>query len=174
MALAAILSKMGMENQVKPLMSFQAVSCCGEPPKAQPGPVEIQPLHLAAVRLRRLNPLLRFPRFRHQGVPLLRSKAFLTTFCSSLMLFRRLRDRHRNNGPDTLQREDQAGMAVSNRYVQGCVLVPAPWGGHRRFHLRLFPQDVVVRFAGPGNPFSIPIAALIGVPVYIRPRPLFP
>jgi uncharacterized membrane protein YraQ (UPF0718 family) len=31
-----------------------------------------------------------------------------------------------------------------------------------------FPQDIVVKLAGPGNPWSIPIAAGIGVPMYIR------
>jgi uncharacterized membrane protein YraQ (UPF0718 family) len=37
-----------------------------------------------------------------------------------------------------------------------------------------FPQDLVVRVAGPGNPWSIPIAALIGVPMYIRAETVIP
>jgi len=37
-----------------------------------------------------------------------------------------------------------------------------------------FPQDLVVRLAGPGNPWSIPIAALIGVPMYIRAETVIP
>ena len=30
------------------------------------------------------------------------------------------------------------------------------------------PQDPVLKVAGPGNPWSIPIAAAIGVPMYVR------
>lgn len=30
------------------------------------------------------------------------------------------------------------------------------------------PQDFVLRFAGPDNPFAIPVAAVIGIPLYIR------
>lgn len=37
-----------------------------------------------------------------------------------------------------------------------------------------FPQDLVVRVAGPGNPWSIPIAAAIGVPMYIRAETVIP
>lgn len=37
-----------------------------------------------------------------------------------------------------------------------------------------FPQDIVVKVAGPGNTFSIPIAAAIGVPMYIRAETIIP
>ncbi len=37
-----------------------------------------------------------------------------------------------------------------------------------------FPQDLVVKVAGPGNPWSIPIAAAIGVPMYIRAETIIP
>ena len=37
-----------------------------------------------------------------------------------------------------------------------------------------FPQDLVVKLAGPGNPWSIPIAAAIGVPMYIRAETVIP
>jgi len=36
------------------------------------------------------------------------------------------------------------------------------------------PQDLVLRFAGPDNPFAIPIAALIGIPLYIRAETAIP
>lgn len=36
------------------------------------------------------------------------------------------------------------------------------------------PQDFVLRFAGPDNPFAIPIAAAIGVPLYIRAETAIP
>jgi hypothetical protein len=37
-----------------------------------------------------------------------------------------------------------------------------------------FPQDLVVRLAGPGNPWSIPVAAFLGVPMYIRAETVIP
>ncbi|MEM2944059.1 MAG: permease [Methanomassiliicoccales archaeon] len=36
------------------------------------------------------------------------------------------------------------------------------------------PQDFIVQYAGPGNPFSIPVAAVIGVPMYIRAETIIP
>lgn len=36
------------------------------------------------------------------------------------------------------------------------------------------PQDIIVQYAGPGNPFSIPVAAVIGVPMYIRAETIIP
>ena len=138
MVLAAVLSKMGMENQVKPLMSFQTASCCGESPKApscenpaccsrllcvRDGSAPYYVSHLSgAGRMLRLG-----------------SKSHTRAIISILVLRCRLRGRQRNDGSGTFQREDETGIIISNRYVQGCVLVPAPWGGHRRFHLRIFP-----------------------------------
>ncbi|MCL6591102.1 MAG: permease [Firmicutes bacterium] len=36
------------------------------------------------------------------------------------------------------------------------------------------PQDFVLKFAGPDNPFAIPIAAAIGIPLYIRVETAIP
>lgn len=36
------------------------------------------------------------------------------------------------------------------------------------------PQDFVLKFAGPDNPFAIPVAAIIGVPLYIRAETAIP
>ncbi len=36
------------------------------------------------------------------------------------------------------------------------------------------PQDFVLKYAGPDNPFAIPIAAIIGVPLYIRAETAIP
>lgn len=36
------------------------------------------------------------------------------------------------------------------------------------------PQDLVTRLAGPDNPFAVPIAAIIGVPLYIRAETAIP
>lgn len=36
------------------------------------------------------------------------------------------------------------------------------------------PQDFVLKFAGPDNPFAIPIAAVVGIPLYIRAETAIP
>ncbi len=36
------------------------------------------------------------------------------------------------------------------------------------------PGDFVVRIAGPGNPFAIPVAAIIGIPLYVRAETVIP
>ena len=36
------------------------------------------------------------------------------------------------------------------------------------------PQDFVLKFAGPDNPFAIPVAAAIGIPLYIRAETAIP
>jgi len=36
------------------------------------------------------------------------------------------------------------------------------------------PQEIVLKFAGPGNLFAIPIAAVIGIPLYIRAETAIP
>jgi uncharacterized membrane protein YraQ (UPF0718 family) len=36
------------------------------------------------------------------------------------------------------------------------------------------PEDIVIKVAGPKNPFAIPFAALIGIPLYIRAETAIP
>lgn len=36
------------------------------------------------------------------------------------------------------------------------------------------PEDLIVSVAGPGNPLAIPVAAVIGVPMYIRAETIIP
>jgi uncharacterized membrane protein YraQ (UPF0718 family) len=38
----------------------------------------------------------------------------------------------------------------------------------------LLPDDVIVSVAGPGNPLSVPVAAAIGIPLYIRAETIIP
>ena len=45
---------------------------------------------------------------------------------------------------------------------------------NRRVYLWLFPSDLVIRLAGPGNRWAIPIAAAMGVPMYIRTETVIP
>ena len=36
------------------------------------------------------------------------------------------------------------------------------------------PKELIVKYAGPDNPFAIPIAAVIGVPLYVRVETMIP
>ncbi|GHK86439.1 hypothetical protein ECZU29_11870 [Escherichia coli] len=36
------------------------------------------------------------------------------------------------------------------------------------------PTDLLEQYAGPDNPFAIPVAAVIGVPLYIRAEAVIP
>jgi len=36
------------------------------------------------------------------------------------------------------------------------------------------PDDLIVAVAGPGNPLSVPVAALIGIPLYVRAETIIP
>lgn len=38
----------------------------------------------------------------------------------------------------------------------------------------LIPEDLVVKIAGPQNPLAIPVAAIVGVPMYIRTETILP
>lgn len=36
------------------------------------------------------------------------------------------------------------------------------------------PEQLIIRVAGPGNPWAVPVAAVIGVPMYIRVETMIP
>ena len=61
--------------------------------------------------------------------------------------------------------------AATFKGVFGYLMLGAGIGA---FIYGFFPQDLVVRLAGPGNPWSIPIAAALGVPMYIRAETVIP
>ena len=42
------------------------------------------------------------------------------------------------------------------------------------FTYGFMPSDLIVQYAGPDNPLAIPIAAVIGVPLYIRAEAVIP
>lgn len=171
MALAAVLSKVGMEKQVKPLMSFQTASCCGESPKSQPAPVKMQPAAAACCASEMAQPLITFPTFQTPGgccasdVTAAPQESTQSSCCSvdletdAPIPFRVKMKRASLSAVDTFQG------------VFWYLLLGAAIGA---FIYGFFPQDIVVKLAGPGNPFSIPIAAAIGVPMYIRAETIIP
>lgn len=53
-----------------------------------------------------------------------------------------------------------------------------PWlivgAGIGAFIYGFIPEDFIVKIAGPNNPIAIPVAALIGIPMYIRTETMLP
>lgn len=174
MALAALLSKMGMENQVKPLMSFQTASCCEESPKAQPAPLKMQPVTVGCCASEMSQPLITFPTLQAPGeccAPEENAslKQLSQASCCSVD-FETALGSPRVPFKEKMKRASLSAI-VTFKGVFWYLLLGAGIGA---FIYGFFPQDVVVRVAGPGNPFSIPIAAFIGVPMYIRAETIIP
>jgi uncharacterized protein len=175
MALAALLSKMGMENQVKPLMSFQAASCCGESPKAQPAPVKMQPAAAGCCASEMAQPLITFPTLQAPGgccasegkaAPQQSAEGS----CCSVDFETESEMTVRAPFKEKMKRASLSAIDTF-KGVFWYLLLGAAIGA---FIYGFFPQDLVVRLAGPGNPWSIPIAAAIGVPMYIRAETIIP
>lgn len=85
-----------------------------------------------------------------------------------------------SGGPQTKEKLHSFGMKLRRAFV-------GAWGDFRGVLLYLMigvtigaviygylPNDFVVSVAGPQNPFAIPIAAIIGVPLYIRAETVIP
>ncbi len=174
MALAAILSKLGMESQVKPLLSLQTVSpCCGQGAPPQEVPIKLQPVSAVCCPPETARTPIMLPVIEQACGCALEAK------------------------PNSLQTAQVSGFScdceVSGDYSTGSfkdkmklaslsaldtfkgvfwyLLLGAAIGA---FIYGFFPQDLVVKVAGPGNPWSIPIAAAIGVPMYIRAETIIP
>lgn len=175
MSLAAVLSKMGMENQVKPLMTLQVASCCGESPKAQPVPVEIQAVAAGCCAPETAQPLVVFPTFQASGgycasegkaapQPTSQSSCCAVNFEADIEIIGRVSFK---------EKMKRASVSAVDTF-KGVFWYLLLGAGIGAFIYGFFPQDLVVRVAGPGNPWSIPIAAIIGVPMYIRAETIIP
>ena len=64
-----------------------------------------------------------------------------------------------------------AGAWDSLRPIMGCLLVGVALGAGIYGYM---PQDFVMKVAGPDNPFAIPVAAVLGIPLYIRAETAIP
>jgi hypothetical protein len=177
MVAAALLSKLGMESQVKPLINFQS-GCCAEETRPWITPVNIQSAAASCCSSERVQPL-----------PIITLSTLQTSggCCAG-------------QAKTIAQKPDQESCCSVNFEedgVSGSTQVPFKekmkraslsaigtfkgvfWylllgAGIGAFIYGFFPQDLVVRLAGPGNPWSIPIAAAIGVPMYIRAETVIP
>ncbi len=64
-----------------------------------------------------------------------------------------------------------AGAWASLRPILGYLLVGVALGAGIYGYM---PQDFVMKIAGPDNPFAIPVAAVLGIPLYIRAETAIP
>lgn len=155
MVAALLLSKLGMENQVKPLMNFQA-ACCAEKTTPDVTPLQILPVTAGCCSSGDTQPpiLITFPTIE-------------SSCCSA-----NLKEEPLTHQPFTEKLKGASREAVDTfKGVFWYLLLGAGIGA---FIYGFFPQDIVVKLAGPGNSWSIPIAAAIGVPMYIRAETVIP
>jgi len=175
MVAAAILAKFGMERQVKPLVNFQSACCADEKTKPDVGLVTIKSAATGCCSIEIAQPqtLSALPAFQSPSV------------CCA------------GEAEMPVQQQAQASCCTVNLDANDSVRIPFKekmknaasaavdtfkgvfWylllgAGIGAFIYGFFPQDLIVRLAGPGNPWSIPIAAAIGVPMYIRAETVIP
>lgn len=175
-ATTALLSKMGMESQVKALVSLEA-SCCGQDAKPQVGPIKVaaSPGCCAPESTPPL-PLITLPTFQAAGgcctgdtkasaQPTAPPSCCTVNFDADGGL-----ESARVSFKEKMKRASLSAIATF-KGVFWYLLLGAAIGA---FIYGFFPQDLVVRVAGPGNPWSIPVAAAIGVPMYIRAETIIP
>jgi len=175
MVAAALLSKLGMERQVKPQMNFQA-ACCAEAKPVIPAvktlPVEVGCGCSSASGQPSTFPILQAPGGCCAGeVQATVQNPALSSCCSV--------DFETDDGvagstqvsfKEKMKRASSSAIGTF-KGVFWYLLLGAGIGA---FIYGFFPQDLVVRLAGPGNSWSIPIAAAIGVPMYIRAETVIP
>jgi len=180
MAAAALMSKFGMENQVKPLVDMQASCCAGKSLPVTP-PVLVPPAAAgccAADIGKQALPLLTFPVLPASGaccteIPAGTREQTAASSCCAIDLIankKAIDSEEEEPFKEKLQRASATAVATF-KGVFWYLLLGAAIGA---FIYGFFPQEVVVRWAGPDNPWSIPIAALLGVPMYIRAETVIP
>ena len=174
MVLAALLSKMGMETQVKPLLNFQA-ACCAEEARPAAALLKAQSVAAGCCASETAQPLITFPTFQASGgccAPEANSspKPSSQSSCCSVDFEA---DSEMTVRAPFKEKMKRASLSAIDTFkgVFWYLLLGAAIGA---FIYGFFPQDLVVRLAGPGNSWSIPIAAALGVPMYIRAETIIP
>ncbi len=151
MAAALVMSRLGMEAQVKPLLQVPTV-CCGSDPAPVVRPVQILP---SAGCCAQQPVMLQMPQ----------------ASCCSVSLDGNGESRSTQAAFKEKMKRASVSAFDTFKGVFWYLLLGAGIGA---FIYGFFPQDLVVRLAGPGNPWSIPVAAAIGVPMYIRAETIIP
>ena len=154
MLTAALLSKLGMERDIKPLFAVPADCGCG--PQSNPGPV-------AAKALPSTDACCCCSSEAESAEP----QPAQAGCCSVDM------DADISGRVPFKERMKRASVEAVATF-KGVFWYLMIGAGIGAFIYGFFPQDLVVRLAGPGNPWSIPIAAALGVPMYIRAETVIP
>jgi uncharacterized membrane protein YraQ (UPF0718 family) len=173
-ALAAVLSKMGMETQIKPLIGLQTASCCGEIAKTAPAPVKIQAAASGCCASEVTQPLIRLTMVQPAGgCCASEAKAVPRQAAQSSCCRVDVEEVAGSTRVPFKEKMKRASLSAIDTF-KGVFWYLLLGAGIGAFIYGFFPQDIVVKVAGPGNPWSIPIAAAIGVPMYIRAETIIP
>jgi uncharacterized membrane protein YraQ (UPF0718 family) len=178
MLTAALLSSLGMEAQVKPLANVQA-ACCAETSK--PGVASLKTRSAAAdccsaegVGTPPLIMLstLQTPADKRGRETETAGQKPAQAMCCPINFEAPVAVSDSVREPFQEKMKRASSFAVDTfKGVFWYLLLGAAIGA---FIYGFFPQDLVVTLAGPGNPWSIPIAAAVGVPMYIRAETVIP
>lgn len=153
--MAALLSKLGMEKQVKPLMNIEA-SCCTPGSNSDITTLKAQPAANAFCSSGSTQPLTLIT------LPTIESSCCTPNLEADVSSRAPFKEKLRS-----------ASLSAVDTF-KGVFWYLLLGAGIGAFIYGFFPQDLVVRLAGPGNPWSIPIAAAVGVPMYIRAETVIP
>ncbi len=178
MLTSALLSRLGMERQVKPLVNFRA-GCCAEDPIKDAASSKIQPAPAACCPTESFQPLdfVTLPTQQAScncgsgDAKETEQKSAQASCCSA-----KITTEGRTAGPAQVpfkKKMKRASLSAVGTF-KGVFWYLLLGAGIGSFIYGFFPQDLVIRLAGPGNPWSIPIAAAIGVPMYIRAETVIP
>lgn len=178
MITAAILSKLGMERQVKPLMNFQT-NCCAEDTHHGP-PLNAEPVAACCCSSGSAQPVnteAQLPSPQTPGcccsaeIIETADKPVQASCCTAVPdAHRDVVEEERLSFREKMKRASRSAV-VTFKGVFWYLLLGAAIGS---FIYGFVPQDLVVSLAGPDNPWSIPVAAAFGVPMYIRAETIIP
>lgn len=178
MITAALLSRLGMERQVKPLMNFQT-SYCAEETHHVP-PLNAEPVAACCcssgisrpVVIETPSPSLQTPGCCcSEGTEETAAKPVQRSCCTADPdVHGDIVEEERVPFREKMKRASRSAV-VTFKGVFWYLLLGAAIGS---FIYGFVPQDLVVSMAGPDNPWSIPVAAALGVPMYIRSETIIP
>jgi len=175
MVAAMLLSKLGMESQVKPLVNFQAACCAEEKTKPDADLVTIQTFATGCCSTESTQPqkLSALPVFQDPSICCTgEAEMFVQQPAQASCCTVNFDANDSARIPFKEKIKNAASSAVDT--FNGVFWYLLLGAGIGAFIYGFFPQDIVIRLAGPGNPWSIPVAALIGVPMYIRAETVIP
>lgn len=175
MAAAAVLSKLGMRDQVKPLADVQESCSTGEPGTGPVSSLKAFPEPAGCCSHDRAQPftMITLPTVQNpvsccsvEAAAAPQKPAQSSCCCVAF-------DEADAAGASFSEKMKRAALSSVDTF-KGVFLHLLLGAGIGAFIYGFFPQDLVMRIAGPGNPWSIPAAAFVGVPMYIRAETVIP